>query len=260
MKRFAVAGLLGVGIVAGCGSGDQLREVALGLSAAATIGRSVQLAMDGVGGTSGAVCVQVTKACATYPCDGEAALTLGADCALPLGGAATGSVTVSGHFTSATQATLTAQFVNVVVGAGKEPIALANASQLTASRSGTSITVDYAGSNAAARSNVDAASVGASSSWTVVIDTKGTATPADDSLTIMSTSASGAAGVGTTAKTQTLTGVVIDPGCALNPTGGSGQIVEVQTFIPSIRKIAFHGACDGKAQLDGSNQPFDLTP
>ena len=64
----------------GCGSSNPLRETALGLSAAASIGRSVQLALDAVPGTEVSSCVQVTQGCNNnYPCDATATVNLGAD-------------------------------------------------------------------------------------------------------------------------------------------------------------------------------------
>ena len=245
----------------GCGSSNPLRETALGLSAAASIGRSVQLALDAVPGTEVSSCVQVTQGCNNnYPCDATATVNLGADCPLPLGGAASGTVAVTGHFTSATDATLAATFVGVTVGEKPQPIALASITAVTATESANSVTVTYVGENAQARSGEDSTSVGAASSWTIAIDTKGTPAATDDVLTVTASSASAAAGLGTTAKAATLANVVIDPSCPLNPIGGTGSITEVSGFIPSIRNISFHSACDGKGEVNGHAYEFDVTP
>lgn len=257
MRLFALA--LGVLAMVGCGGSNPLHETALGITAATSIGRSVQLAMLAVPGTQAAGCVQVTQACSSYPCDGAATVSLGGDCPLPLGGTTAGTVSVTGHFTSASDATLAATFTNVTVGNDK-PIALATVTAVTATQSGASVKVTYAGENAGARSGVTAASVGGASSWTVDIDTKGTAQPGDDTLTVTASNASATAGVGTTAKAATLDGVVVDPSCTQNPIGGTGQITEVSGFIPNIENISFHAACDGKGVINGHAYEFDVTP
>lgn len=252
---FALAAALGIG---GCGGGNPLHETALGISAATSVGRGAELAFSAMTGTTIA-CVQVTTACTTYPCDSSATVTLGNGCGLPLGGNATGTMVMAGHFDSAESASFTATFTNVTVDNTK-PIALASVSDVTASKSGGALTVTYAGENAVARSSVGGASIGAASSWTIAVDDKGNSDPADDSFSIQASSASGAAGVGASAKAATLTNVVVDPSCAKNPIGGSGSITEVSTFIPTIEKISFHSACDGKGEVNGHAYEFDVTP
>src|SRR5690242_19547898 len=123
MPRALVLFAAAVGLV-GCSGGNPLRETALGISSAASIARAAALTMQAVPGTATAsACVQVTSACSSYPCSGAATVNLGADCPLPLGGAASGSVMVTAQLSSATQATLVEEFVNVEVE--KSPIALA---------------------------------------------------------------------------------------------------------------------------------------
>jgi hypothetical protein len=253
---------LSVGALAmgACANDNPLRETALGISAAASVGRSAQLALHAVSGTQIAGCVQVMQACTTYPCDGSVRLNLGSGCPLPLGGAATGSVTVMGRFTSQDKATLTTTFTDVTAGAEAKPIALANVTTINVSKSGDSVEVKYTGSTAAARADIGAASVGGASSWTVTIDTKGTAEIGDDLLEIESSASSAAAGLGASAKVATLKNVMIDPSCPSNPVSGEGSITEVSGFIPSITKIAFHSTCDGTGTVNGTAHPFDVTP
>ncbi len=244
-----------------CGADNPLRETALGISAAASVGRSAQLALLAVSGAQSTSCVQVTQACTTtYPCDGSATVTLGGNCPLPLGGAATGTVTVMGRFSSAKQATLSATFTNVTAGAKAKPIALASVTTISASQTNNVVEVKYTGTTAAARGDVAAASIGASSTWTVSIDSKGNAEPADDVLTIESSAASAAAGVGASAKVASLRSVVISPTCNANPVSGDGSITEVSGLIPSITKIAFHSTCDGTGSVNNDAYPFDTTP
>lgn len=251
------AGALAMGA---CGGGNPLHETALGISAASSVGRSVELALAGMTGVQVASCVQVAQACTSYPCTGAATVNLGSDCTLPLGGAASGTVAVMGQLSSATDGTLTATFTNVTVGKDQKAFALASVTAITASQSGNTVQVTYAGENAQARSGAGAESIGAADSWTLDIDTKGTTDLADDVISIDASSASGAAGAGATAKAATLSQVVVDPSCALNPIGGSGNITEVSTFVPTIENISFHAACDGKGEINGHAYPFDVTP
>lgn len=241
----------------GCNSGNPLREVALGISAAATVGRVASLVVAANGGQ--AACVAASQSCTNFPCDTSATITLGADCPLPLGGAASGTISVTAHFTSANDATLSATLESVAITGGKN-VALADVTQITATRSGNMTSVQYTGSNAQARSGADSAAVGAASNWDVTIDSVGTDAASDDRLAISATSAAASAGLGTSAKTLTLSDVVVDPSCALNPISGSGSQTEVSGFIPSIDQISFHSACDGKALFSGNLENFDLVP
>jgi hypothetical protein len=185
-------------------------------------------------------------------------VTLDGVCSLPLGGAATGQITVSGSWSSATSATVQAQFVNVRVAATKDVVALSSVTSIMAEIVGQTVTVKYVGANAQARSGASNTAVGGSSDWDVSVDTKGTADAADDVLVIDATSASAAAGLGASAKVTTFNGVTIDPSCTENPIAGSGSITAVSTFIPSITNIEFHSACDGKAEANHKSYPFDF--
>lgn len=255
--RLIVAALAALSCLAACGKGSAIREVELGLSSATTIGRALSLGLDAVAG-SGSSCVQVVKACSTFPCDGEATLTLGEGCPL-VTGAATGTVSVTGRWTSATKAELAATFTDVKVGEDTAS-AVANVKKVTVEKAGNLITVEYSGSNAVASAGEDVAAVGASNQWSLTIDTKGTGDAADDVLTVEATSAVASATVGTAAKTVKIEGVVFEPSCRKNPTAGSAKITQVTTFVPSITEIEFGGACDGTARVDGASTPLNFFP
>lgn len=256
--RLALCSLL-VAVSVGCGGGNPLRESALAIASAAITARSVSLATSAIGGAP-ASCVSVTAACTTYPCQGGVAIALGDGCALPLGGAATGTINVTGNWTSATQATLSATLADVRAGAESKAVALASVTSVSASVSGDIVSVTYVGSTAVARSGVSSTAAGGSSSWTISVDTQGTAEADDDVLTIDSTQASGSAGLGASAKVADFNGVVLDPTCRDNPTAGQGNITSVSGFIPKITKISFHSACDGKGEVNGSAHDFDYLP
>jgi len=236
-------------------------EVQFGLTTAGAIGLSGALAMDAIKGPAPA-CAMVQTACSSYPCTmGSANVSLSAGCPLPLGGAASGSVTVTGSWSSADSAMLQQTFTNATVAAqSNKALAVANVKQVSASRSGSNITISFTGANAVASASGTAVAAGGSQSWTVVVNTKGTADPSDDVLTVDATSASGGAGVLGSARVASIKGAVLDPSCRLNPIAGSADITQVSGLIPTITKIQFHATCDGKAEVDGSTQDLQLLP
>lgn len=258
MQNRLVVVVFGLGLVA-CSSSNPLREPAQGIASAALTGRGVSLALSAIAGTP-AACVQVTQACTSFPCSGAATVTLDGSCTLPLGGAATGQISVTGSWSSASSASVSAQFIDVKAAADKDAVALAAVTSITASWSESSVTVSYVGSNAQARAGLGAAAIGGTSTWDVAVDTKGTADPSDDVLIVDSTQASGSAGLGASAKTVSFDAVTLDPSCTENPIAGSGSITEVSTFIPKITKIEFHAACDGKGEVNGKSHAFDYAP
>lgn len=261
--RLAVPGLLSaLALVSACGGKQAaIAEVQYGITSAAAIGRMGSLTMDAIKGTT-TICAMVQTACTNYPCsNGAVNITLGSGCPLPLGGTASGTVTVTGNWSTADQATLTQTYANTSVGdQGNKALAVAKVTSVTAKRSGNTYTISYAGANATAGANGSAVAVGGSSSWDVTVDTKGTPDPADDTMTVDATSAGGGAGVLGSARVATLKGAVLDPSCRLNPVAGTADITEVSGLIPTITKIQFHAACDGKAEVDGSTQDLQLLP
>lgn len=254
--RLTAALAAAVSCLAACGGGSAIREVEQGLSTATTIGRTLSLGLEAVGG-SGSSCVQVVKACSAFPCDGEATLTLGEGCPL-VTGAATGTVSVTGRWTSATKAELTATFTDVKVGE-ETASAVASVKKVSVEKAGNIITVEYSGSDAVASAAAEsAAAVGASNQWSLTIDTKGTGDAADDVLTVEATSALASATAGTAAKTVKIKDVVFEPSCRKNPTSGTAQITEVTTFVPRITEIEFGTACDGTAKVNGASTTLNF--
>ncbi len=255
-------GLAVFALLAACGAKQAaIDEVQYGLTTAGVIGLSGTLAMDAIKGPAPA-CAMVQTACTTYPCtNGAVNITLGGGCPLPLGGAAAGSVTVTGNWSAADSATLSQTYTNATVAAASnKALALASVKSVTASRSGTTLTVKFTGADATAAASGSAVAAGGSQSWTVVVNTKGTADPSDDVLTVDATGASGGAGVLASARVASIKGAVLDPGCRLNPIAGSADITQVSGFVPTITKIQFHAACDGKVEVDGASQDLQLLP
>jgi hypothetical protein len=260
--RTVLCGVTALLLLSGCGAKQAaIDEVQFGVTSASAVGRAAALAMDGIKGTS-STCVVVTTACTAYPCtSGAVTITLGSGCPLPLGGVASGSITVTGNWSNADQATLSQIFVNTQVASAQKALAVASVTQITASRSGNTLTVQYTGENAAAGASGSAVAVGAADSWTVAIDNQGTPDPGDDVLTVNASSAAGG-GLGG-ARVTTITGAVLSPSCTQNPTAGSADITTVSgglVPIPTITKVVFHSACDGKAEVDGSTVDLQLLP
>mgnify|MGYP000846134718 CR=1 FL=1 len=256
--------IVAMGLFAACGNSQQtqINEVQFGITSSAVVGRISALAMDAIKGGATA-CATVKTACATYPCaTGEVTVTLGAGCPLPLGGTASGTVSVTGNFTSADNATLSHTYVNTQVTAQEnKALALASVAQVKVTRSGNLVTVNYSGADAKAGATGGAVAVGAGSSWTVAVDTKNTPDPSDDVLTVDASSAS--AGGFSGVRASTISKAVLDPSCRSNPISGSANITEVSGGIipiPSIIKIKFLPGCDGQAEVNGTVQPFQLLP
>jgi hypothetical protein len=258
--RSLVAGF--VMLLGACGAKQAaIDEVQYGVTSASAVGRVAALAMDGIKGMSSS-CVAVTTACASYPCNnGAVTITLGPGCLLPLGGAATGSVTVTGSWSSADQAMLQQVYANAQVTSAGKALAIASVTQISASRSGNTINIQYSGTSAVAGASGSAVAVGGGDTWTVAINTQGTADPSDDVLTVNATSASGGGLSG--ARVASISGAVLSASCQQNPTAGSAQITQVAgglVPVPTITNISFHSTCDGKAEVDGSTVQLQLLP
>ncbi len=234
--------MLGLLWASGCGaSSSDLHGLELALGAASSLGLVTSLAMDAISAPT--ACAQVVAGCTSFPCSGEVSITLGADCPLPLGGVASGTVDVSGSWSSADSATLSTTFVQVAAGGRTEVVVAAH--DLTVDRSTTSVTVKYVGQNV---SVVGASTLTNQSSWTVVSDpTAG--------LTVSGTNQN----VGGAAVDQlSVSSVVIAPACAANPSSGSATIQHVSTFSIVQDSVSFHSACDGSADVNGKPVAFQF--
>lgn len=257
MHRFVLS-LAAVASLSACGPDTTVQELEVGIASASAIARTTSLALDGMQATT--PCTTVTKACMSYPCDGAVTIAMGAGCPLFIGDEASGTVTVSGQWTSADEATVTSELSNVKATAAQNGVAVAKVTTVRVTRSGNTVTVKYTGTNATANASFGGGSVAAANTWDVEVDTKGTADPADDDLLIDATSAGGAAGLGASAKVVNLKDVKMTAACRKNPTAGEADITEVSGFIPKIINIEFHAACDGKADINGSSKDLNFFP
>lgn len=258
MKPVRAAAVLCVLVFAACGPDATLNQVAVGLSTASNVSRAAALALDGMKAST--ACTTVTTACAAYPCDGAVTVTLGAGCPLFIGGEATGTVTVSGHWTSVDKASLSTEFAGVKASGAKNEVAVAKVTTISVERASTTITVKYTGTNAVTRANVDRAAAANTEDWTVAVNTKGTTDPADDSISVTASSVAASAGLGNSAKVVSMHDVAVDPSCTLNPTAGTADVTEVQGVIPKITNVKFHSGCDGKAEVNGVAQALVYYP
>lgn len=256
MTRFAVLGF--TALLAACGPDQTVQELEVGLATASAVGRTTSLALQGM--QTATPCTTVTKACASYPCDGAVSIALGAGCPLFIGGEASGSVTISGTWTSADEASVTSEFTDVKASAAQNGVAVAKVTTVSVQRSATQISIHYTGTSAEARPTFGGGSVAAANTWDLVVDTKGTDDPADDDISIDSTSAGGAAGFGASAKVVVLDNVKLGADCRKNPTAGSADVTEVSGLIPKITNVDFHAACDGKAEVNGGSHDLNFFP
>lgn len=265
VKTFGfVATALSAALVGACGGGstpqmESINEVQYGMTSATVVAQMAAMTMDAIKGTPSS-CVSVKTACTNYPCNGSVTITIGPSCPLWLGGAATGTVDVTGSWTSVDSATLAQTFTNVQVAALGKNLAVASVMMLKSTRSGNNVTVKYLATNALAGASGSALAVGGTATWDVVVDTKGTADPSDDRSVVDVTSAGAGAGLGASVRVVNVKGAVIDPTCRLNPTAGTADITAVSGFLPIIQNIKFHAACDGKAEVNGVTTDFQLLP
>lgn len=242
MRSLALAFLACAGCSFGSSSAD-LSSLEVALVAGSSIGHAAALAASSMGGAT--ACATVTQACTSYPCSGSTSEMLGDDCPLPLGGVGTGSVVVSGTWTTPDDATLMMTF-GVAVGDGKVAVRQAAGVSVKGASTGTR-TVAYAGQDVAVDSGT---ALAAQSSWTVSIDDHGTPGDLTDDVYTLSGAQQGA---GTSQTGQvTLTGVVMDPACRKNPIAGSAIIQEVSSSSIEQDTVRFHAACDGRVDVGGA--------
>lgn len=222
------------------GGAVDLRPMEAAIGAAASLGHATTIAMNAM--AAPVACAEVTRACASFPCaDGEVTITLGSDCPLPLGGAATGVIDVTGSWMSATQASLSTTFTNVQTVGARSSVVV-SATNLTATQNG----VDYTGQAVDVQG---ASALAAQSSWHVAIDTNG-------HYTINGTQ-QGGSGSGAASQLD-VSDVSLDPACTLNPVSGSVVIQDVGGLSISQANVQFHSACDGKASADGQTVSVDF--
>jgi len=229
--------------IAACGASSvDISPVESDLDSASQIGLTATLAMNAMSSTTSVPCAQVTQACTTFPCtSGAVTITLGAECPFPIGGTGSGSVTVTGNWTSASSATLSESFTNVQVGSRASVVV--SATSLTASPT----SVAFTGQNV----NVNGASVfAAQASFTV------TSNGAGQGFTVSGSDQSVAGALDNSQ--VSLEDVVLSPSCTENPTGGSATLQSVNGLRIQNDTITFHSACDGKAEVDGNTQTLSF--
>ena len=197
-------------LLCGCSaSSSDVRPLESGLAAAVSLGLTSSLAMNAMSMTT--VCASVKTACTGYPCgDGAVDVALGSGCPLPLGGEASGTVSVTGSWQSADEATLTNTFVDAK--AGSRNVVVVSASDLTVSHSTNSVTVRYTWQNVNVQSGISTLS--GQSSWDVTADLNNTpGDPSDDTYTVSGTDQ----GVSSQVSQISASDVVIKPTCQLTP-------------------------------------------
>jgi hypothetical protein len=174
-------------------------------------------------------------------------VTLGDACPLPLGGVGNGQVAVSGSWAASDMATLGMMF-GIGVSQGSVSVSEAIGVKVT-TQTGHQV-VAYTGQDV---SVTGGATLAAQTAWTVDVDEKMTpGDPSDDVYTIDGAQQGVSAGGGAQVAQASLTSVVLDPSCRLNPISGMGVIQQVGTSTLEEVLVTFHAACDGKADVKGT--------
>ena len=229
-------------------------ETAIG--AAAPIGRAVSAAMAVEG--SAVVELAATDECVRvvdhtchgrWPCDARVELRVDEACPLPLAAHAHGTVTMDVRFESLGVGTILAGFADVQRDEG---LVVVEAEAVHATWIPGGAIGEYASARlrlADGRSPL-AEGVG----WSVVVHDGGTpGDPSDDAYLI-----AGAEGrVDDELVVVTVDGVLVDQRCAANPIGGTAHATVFTDQGTSVVEFAFHGACDGRADVV-SMEGFDL--
>jgi hypothetical protein len=233
-------------LAGGCfgGGSIDLGPVEVALRVASSLGHAASIGSRAIAGP--VACGSVTRSCDTFPCDGEVAIALGSACPLPIGGDGAGTVVVGGTFQSAEAATLVAQFVGV--SAGGNSISVGQAAGIAVNRGSGPVSVAYTGQDVTVS---DGHTLTAQSAWSIDIDERGTLEdPSDDVYTVTgSDQGAGTGGSHVSGGQLTITNVMFDPGCRLNPVGGEALIEEAGTSVLRLDTVRFHAACDGKADV-----------
>jgi len=256
--------IVAMGLLAACGRSQQaqINEVQFGITSAAVVGRISALAMYAMKGEATA-CTTVKTACATYPCaTGEVTVTLGPDCPLPLGGTASGTVLVTGNFTSTDSATLSHTYVNTqVTEQENKALALESVTQVKVSRLGNQVVVNYSDADAKTGATGGAVAVGAGASWTIGVGNNNTSDLADDGLGVLAGGPS--AGEFSGVRHFSVHAAGLNPSCRRNPVSGFARIdvsAGGSATTNSVIEIKFLPGCDGQVEVNGRVQPFQLLP
>ena len=230
---------------AGCFGADasDLHGVEMALGAASSIAQASSIAMNAIADVAAAntsiSCVTVMNGCSGFPCQGAVEVRFGGACPLPLG-AASGTVSVSGSWSSASDARLEASFTSVAAGARGSVVV--DATSVTVTRSPSSVSVSYVGQDVRVRGGD---SLTAQAVFKVLVDTASTPDPADDrnavDVTLQNVSGS--------VSQLNLSGVTLASTCRLNPTAGSATIQYVGLTSIKQEQVSFHDACDGTADV-----------
>ncbi len=243
--------------ITGCDFGfkpplPDIRDVEVALGAGMAIGQTSSIAMNSVSAPSPAACVTVNNACtSSYPCNGSVTVNLGAECPLPLGEAVAGTVTVSGTWSSADQATAQVTFVDAT--AGGQSVVVTSATSLSVKRSAGKVSVTYVGQNVSTKGQ---ATLAAQSSWSIAVENAGTANdPRDDKLTLTGTQQQAG---GSTTNQVTVTNAVMAPTCRANPVSGSATIQKVTNTSVQQSFLTFHSACDGMVDVGGQSVKLNV--
>jgi hypothetical protein len=227
-------------VLAGCVSADtDLTPMEQAIAEGSEIGVVSSLAMSAMASASSTApvpCAQVTSGCTSFPCIGAVTLTLGASCPFPIGGAGSGTVAVTGTWSSATEATLGARFGTAQIG---------GAASVLTSFEGVAATVGQAEYSGQALQPASTALLSAQSLWTVM--------PSGIDGGFELNGSDGQAGRNSNTQLK-LVGVIVGPPCTENPTAGSASLQFMSDLNTEQANVTFESACNGMASLGGGTE------
>lgn len=229
-------------VCSGCFGGRaalDTRQAEYGLAAASEIGLASSIAMNAMAATSALPCATVSQKCTSYPCNSTVTVVMGGGCPLPLGGTATGSVSIQGTWNSATSSTATMTFAHVAVGSQNGVVT--SAKNIVVSQSGSTTTTTYVGQDVQVQGAV---TMVGQVSWSV---TTTAATPTDPTTYSYDIEGVDQQVSGSSVTQLSAAGVTLSPSCSKNPTAGTVILQNVVGASANESDITFHSSCDGTA-------------
>ncbi len=228
---------IGLLALAACSSEDtDLTPMEQAIAVGSEIGVVSSLSMSAMASPTPVACAQVTSGCTSFPCIGAVTLTLGASCPFPIGGVGSGTVSVTGSWSSADAATLGARFGAAQIG---------GAPSVLTSFEGVAATMDGAGYAGAALQPAGTPLLSSQSSWTLI--------PSGLDGGFLLEGSDVAAGRSSNTSLR-LVGVVVGPPCTENPTSGSASLDLTSGLNTEHANVTFDSTCNGMASIGGGSE------
>jgi hypothetical protein len=216
-------------------------------------------AMSALGGTVSPCATIVPQGSADGGLGTRVDVHLGPGCPAPFGEQETGTMVVTGVWTPAL-ATFLADFTQVQQGSSN--LLVLKIATMTVVPNGTHLLVSYLQQDVEAASGATASAGLQQTAWVVDVDTRGTASPADDVLSISGGDQSLLAVSGSRPQADitqvAVANAVFQAGCRRNPGEGFAAVQRAGTLGGGWLFFTFHPACDGRVDVTGAMAPYEL--